>query len=78
MLRNWILEQVTKQAEQGDFSEVELVLQLLRHPFDDNVEQLAHSSGRVRSVEGDRGHLETAFCGPVPTWAQDLTVPCPT
>ena len=38
ILRNYIAQNAIDAAEKGDFSEVERVLKLLQHPFDDVTE----------------------------------------
>jgi len=45
ILRNHLAEQAIRQAQQHDFSEVERLLQVLRHPFDEQAEAHAAYGG---------------------------------
>jgi len=44
ILRNYLLQIAIVQAEQGDFAEIDKLLNLLRRPFDDQPEQQAYAA----------------------------------
>uniref|UniRef100_F7AHM4 Selenoprotein O n=2 Tax=Ciona intestinalis TaxID=7719 RepID=F7AHM4_CIOIN len=51
ILRNYIAENAIKKAENGDFSEVRKVLQMLENPFHDETVQPDEVTGRCGSVD---------------------------
>jgi uncharacterized protein YdiU (UPF0061 family) len=46
VLRNYMAQLATDQAETGDFSRVEELLDVLRHPYDDQPEKEEHAQKR--------------------------------
>ncbi|HEY9064073.1 MAG TPA: YdiU family protein [Burkholderiaceae bacterium] len=63
VLRNHLAETAIRQAEQGDFGEVEQLLKVLRRPFDEQPD----------GVPADAAAAYAAF---PPDWAQSIEVSC--
>ncbi len=52
ILRNYLAQQAIEKAHMGDFSEVQRLLKLLEHPFDEQPE-LAHYAALPPDWAGD-------------------------
>ncbi len=69
VLRNWVAQAAITRAEQGDYSEVNAVLQLLQRPYgDEPAVDDANADGPVCVLK--------RYDGQVPAWAADLCVSC--
>lgn len=73
MLRNWIAQEAIKQAEEGDYSEVQRVLKLLQNPFSDTVADEIAQESNADQAACSRTLL---YDGAVPAWAAGLCVSC--
>ena len=63
VLRNHLAEVAIRAAEQGNFDEVERLLKVLRHPFDEQVAGVTSEQAEV-------------YAGFPPEWAQSIEVSC--
>ncbi len=63
VLRNHLAEVAIRSAQQGDFSEVDQLLKVLAHPFDE-------------AVPGVTPDALARYAGFVPDWAQHIEVSC--
>jgi uncharacterized protein YdiU (UPF0061 family) len=63
VLRNHLAEVAIRAAEQGSFDEIEQLLKVLRHPFDEQ-------------VAGVPPEQAEAYAGFPPEWAQSIEVSC--
>merc|ERR1711879_306996 len=67
-LRNYLIQDAIKLAEQGDFSEVEKLYELSLNPYDHNM-----------YVEASTGKLKESikkYCNTQPEWASKLVLSC--
>jgi uncharacterized protein YdiU (UPF0061 family) len=63
VLRNHLAEGAIRAAEQGNFDEIERLLKVMRHPFDEHVAGVASDQTEV-------------YAGFPPEWAQSIEVSC--
>ena len=89
VLRNWMLQQAIEQAECGDYSEVQRLLNLITDPYAAAGEQKGCAAGSQQApgaagVEGGIGSLHESastcvlrrYDGPVPQKYSGLCVTC--
>ena len=72
VLRNWIAQDAIEQAEKGDFSAVQTVLQMLETPFEASFSTFR----KVDSTEGGGDTKIQRYVVPPPAWAESLICTC--
>lgn len=74
VLRNWLAQRAIRDAEAGDFKEVQRLLEVLQTPYDEAHVGGKHSGSSDKEAAGDGG--EPGYTSRPPGWACGIRVSC--
>lgn len=77
VLRQWVAQYAIAEAEKGNFTAVQQVLEVLQQPYSDKSSaELAAGAPHLPGVDGEVCVVMPPLEGPVPDWGKKLCVSC--